>query len=108
MGSYAWVLWAVISAVGSITGTYFAKRLVDGGNMVFLFGVIPGYLIASVAYIIALRSERLVMVEGLWGVAALIFTLAVGFFVFHEKVTVQEGIGITLAGFATILMIWKP
>lgn len=108
MASYAWIVWVVISAVGSITGTYFAKRLVDSGNTPFLFGVIPGYLIASIAYIIALRSERLVMVEGLWAAATLLIVFAIGLFVFHKKITVQEGIGIALAGLATILTIWKP
>ena len=102
-----WVFLAIISLIGALGGTYSAKLWIKTGNIWFLAGILIGALVSWVGWVLALRSERLVLVEGLWGAASLIFTIGMGFLIFHEKVSLQEGIGVFLALLATILLVGK-
>jgi multidrug transporter EmrE-like cation transporter len=65
------------------------------------------YLASSLTWIWALKSERLVIVEALWGTLVLILTIALGLIFFQEKINWQEGIGVALAIIATILLTVK-
>lgn len=55
----------------------------------------------------ALRFERITIVEAFWGMGALILTIVMGLFLFHEKVNLQEGIAVILAIIATLLLVVK-
>lgn len=104
-----WTLWLVtsISVTGALVGTYLAKLWVKTGNPWLLLGVVFGAIVTWVGWVTSLRFERLVVVEGLWAVMSLILTIAMGFALFHERVSLQEGIGIALAVLAVILLAIK-
>jgi len=92
------LVWLVISALFFAVGEYLSKRW--GMNPSFNFAVIVVliYALGTFAWLPALLHKNQLAIMGTaWLLLAVMATVCVGVFVFHEKITNLQIIGVILA-----------
>ena len=102
-----WIVLILASVLCSLVGTAAAKQWANTDKPWFLVLTFVFYNLTSVLFVLSLKRERLVLAEALWEVLVLTLTIALGILMFHEKVTLLEGVGIFLAIAASCLLVFK-
>ena len=102
-----WLLFTILSSAFTLTGIAMTKNWVASNKPHLFVLALVLYTLSGLSYMFALRSERVVLIESVWTTVVLLATLALGFFIYHERISMQEGIGIIFAIIAAILLTIK-
>jgi multidrug transporter EmrE-like cation transporter len=94
----------LLIVVEMITVSMIKKWSVDKNSMYLVLGVL-GYMMVGLifSYILTLEKE-IMIVNTLWQIANIILVSAIGYFVFKEKLTPIQAVGVTLAILSVILV----
>lgn len=86
-------------------GEYFSKRFALTHSVWYVVLGVLGYAIGSLLWFPALmlRNELLVM-DTIWKVLACAITVVLAMFVFHERLTVMQWIGVALVFIGVLLV----
>jgi multidrug transporter EmrE-like cation transporter len=94
----------LLSALGVISGDYFAKYWsVEQRGWMYALAIV-GYALSAVFYIPTLLREGLVVTSVVWVVLSTIGFLVVGILIFHETLTPLQWVGVGL-GIASLLIL---
>ncbi|MFA5270303.1 MAG: hypothetical protein WC400_01675 [Patescibacteria group bacterium] len=102
-----WILLTVLSSAFTLVSITIAKSWIGNGKWYLFVIALALTTLSGLSYILALRLERIVLLESVWTAVVLLATLALGFFIFHERVSIQEGVGIVLLIVAIVLLAVK-
>ncbi len=94
----------IISSLGVITDDYFAKSWSINQKNWFLIIALLGYLISGIFYIPSLMKQGLVITSVIWSLISIIGFLFIGLVLFHETLSLTQGIGVGLGVVALILL----
>jgi len=94
----------ILSALGVVAGDYFAKSWSINQKGIFLLLAFLGYVTASFFYIPSLLKESLVVTSVIWSVLSILGFLFVGLVLFHETLSLTQGVGVAFGVLALILL----
>ena len=98
-----WLLLSV-SALGIITGDYFAKFWSINQRTIFVVLAICGYAVSSFFYIPTLLKQGLVITSLIWSLLAIIGFMFVGLYLFHETLTPMQWVGVGVGIISLIIL----
>lgn len=99
------IIWFLLSAIFFAAGEYLSKTWGNKPGVGLAFIVVAVYAMETLAWLPALLHKNQIAIMGTaWLVMALIATVSVGVFVFHEKITIFQWLGMVLALAALILI----
>jgi len=101
------IIFSFISAILTIAGVGLVKRWITDHQSVYYIAAMILFTISSLVYIEALKFERMAILEVFFGTMVMLLTIAMGLFLFHERVSIQEWVGIGLALVASVLLAVK-
>ncbi|MBU1613217.1 hypothetical protein KKC87_02180, partial [Patescibacteria group bacterium] len=78
-----------------------------GHQPVYYIIALAVFALSSVAYMQALKFQRMAILEVFWGTMMALLVIGMGVLVYNEKIGVQEGVGIVLALTASVLLTVK-
>jgi len=99
------IVWLVISSIFFAIGEFFAKKWGMQPGIALMIKVLILYALSSMFWLPALLHKNQLLIMGTaWLILALVVTVLLGFFVFHEKLNTLQWLGIILALAALILL----
>lgn len=100
-----WLFLAATLALDLI-GVSLAKKYVTTDNTWWLVGAIALFGVMVVTLTQMLRLESLAITNAIWGGTTALGTVLIGWFVFHEKISTLQVLGIILVVGGVILLEW--
>jgi drug/metabolite transporter (DMT)-like permease len=98
-------VWLLISACFFAGGEYLSKRWGMAPSFNFALLVTFVYSFGVLAWLPALlHKNQLVFMGTLWTVLSTLVTVAIGFFIFHEKLSALQWLGVLLAFVAMLFL----
>jgi len=99
------IVWLLISATFFALGEYLSKIWGNGPSIHLAFLVVIAYALGSLSWLPALLHKNQLAIMGtLWLLLAILVTITLGIFVFHEKINTFQVIGVILAIIAMVLL----
>lgn len=99
------VLWFLIAAAGAeILSDIIAKYWAAAPSKLLFAAAVGMYAIGAALYIPSLLKEGLIVTSLIWSLISVIGYLVVGYFLFHESLSLQQIAGIVFAIIAIILL----
>lgn len=90
--------WLLLSAAGFTMGEYASKKWSMHPSLPFTFGVVAIYSLSNFAWLpVLLHKNQISLMGTLWLVLATVATVGVGVFVFGEKLSSLQWVGVGLA-----------
>lgn len=93
----------ILSAMGIVTGDFFAKYWSESKEITYFIGALSGYFLAAIFYIPTLLREQLISAAILCSFLEAFGCLVIGFIVFKEKFSTIEFVGIFFGILSLIL-----
>jgi len=82
-----------------------SKRFAQSGRYSFAMMALLIYMIASICWLCIIKERgELTRAGTIWSICTVMGNCVVGLFIFHERLTTQQGIGIILALTALALL----
>ena len=99
------LIWLTLSAIFFAVGEYLSKSYVLSPRTSVLLLLVSMYAVGALLWIPALKQKPDLAITGtLWSVITLLFTIAIGVFIFGETISLLQKIGIALAIGALLLL----
>lgn len=99
------IVWLLMSAAFFATGEYLSKTWGISPSFKLALLVAFVYSIGSLLWLPALlHKNQLIIMGTIWTILATLSTIAIGFLIFHEKLTVLQWVGVFLSFVALILI----
>jgi drug/metabolite transporter (DMT)-like permease len=101
-------LWLILSSLFYAGGEYYSKKWADNSTAFNLAMLFVTYILGACAWLPAIKETKLLAVTGMfWLLFAIFAAVGLGVFVFGEKLSVTQVIGVVLAVIACILLEMK-
>lgn len=99
------IVWLLLSAVSFAAGEYLSKIWAVKPSWWFATVVTLVYAVGTYLWLPAMLHKNQLSIMGtLYAIISLVTTLGIGFLVFHESISVTQGIGLALAFVSVILL----
>lgn len=93
-----------ISAITSVIGNVTAKYWADSKGTFWMTVTICAFLVSTISYTYSLRiGGQFTLVNALFYAIVPIITVLLGFFLFHDRVTTLQAVGLGLSFIAIVL-----
>jgi multidrug transporter EmrE-like cation transporter len=98
--------WLLVILVSEASAFFLAKQYSISANILTFFGAVIAYAFVVYALIQILKGgQGLGVTNCIWSIASILYGVAIGFFLFGEKLTNRQKAGIILALIATFLIL---
>lgn len=99
------IVWLLISAIFFACGEYLSKTWAANPSPFLIILIIIANILSALFWLPALLHKNQLAIMGTaWLLFAIIATIALGIFVFHEKINIIQVVGIFLALLAMVLL----
>lgn len=93
----------ILSAVEALGDTALKKYAVDGGKL-FLSAGMGIYILLSIILVQLFKTMGLAITNTYWDATSNLITMAIGFFIFKEKYTIRQWIGMFIVSIGIFLI----
>lgn len=101
------IVWLLVSGLLNACGEFLSKHWGENPSLPLAMLVAATYALSSALWLPALLHKNQLSTTGVaWVLIALMFTMILSFFVFHEELGLQQWVGLGLALVAVGLLIF--
>lgn len=99
------IVWLLISALFFAGGELFSKTWANSPTVIEIVILLVFYTVSTLFWLPALFNKNHLVATGTsWLLLGAVMTVLLGVFIFHEKITILQGVGIFLALAAMLLL----
>jgi drug/metabolite transporter (DMT)-like permease len=101
-----WIIYTIIAMIFYTIGEYYSKIYANTGRNLVLFFALLAYMFTTCFWFPSLKNNnQLIIMTVIWDIAYILVGFVLGFFVFHEVLSVRQWIGVGLSIISISLLV---
>jgi multidrug transporter EmrE-like cation transporter len=102
------LFWCFVLAIPSVIGDAMVKKAANGASSWWAFGAALIYAVCTIGWYRVMKTTRLATIAPLYSSAILLLLVALGVFMFGERLRVRDGIAVGLVLVAIYILNSRP
>jgi len=100
-------IWLIFSSFCYILGEVFSKKYALDLNIKWAVFALLAYTAQAILWLKTFRNDgRLIIISTISGLICLLMTFLLGYFIFNERISPINYLGLIFAAFAVVLLSW--